>query len=339
MTEFMNYDALGRPCSSSEQVGAGATFSFGYGYNLAGGLLTETYPSGRVVSTTYDAANRPSGLSANSGAATYVRSLAYYGNDSLKQLDLGPASAPVAAVATVIDSMRQLPVSMTVTSGTATPLILNYSYCDGTIPTGQAITCSTNNGNLYYQEIKTPKPLDMTQHYGYDKLNRLLSMAETGGTGTEPAQTFDYDQWGNRVVLSGVQYSGLTPTALGQYNSKNQWKGTGSGSLLADYDLAGNQTVLPLKTFAYDAENRLIASTQPNSIPAIGYAYDGDGRRVQKTVGSAVTTYLYDAMGQLAAEVGPAVTGTPATEYLISDTLGSTRLVLDAATLLARMGW
>jgi RHS repeat-associated protein len=44
-------------------------------------------------------------------------------------------------------------------------------------------------------------------------------------------------------------------------------------------------------------------------------------------VGSAVTTYVYDSGGQLTAEYGPAVAS--GTEYLLSDTLGSTRLVLD----------
>ena len=99
----------------------------------------------------------------------------------------------------------------------------------------------------------------------------------------------------------------------------------GSG---ATYDANGNQTALPLRGFTYDGENRLTASTQPNT-GAISYVYDGSGRRVQKTVGSAVTTYVYDGMGQLAAEYG-GTGGATGTVYLISDPLGSTRLVLDS---------
>jgi hypothetical protein len=30
------------------------------------------------------------------------------------------------------------------------------------------------------------------------------------------------------------------------------------------YDVAGNQKLLPSRTFIYDKENRLVASTQPN---------------------------------------------------------------------------
>jgi YD repeat-containing protein len=57
--------------------------------------------------------------------------------------------------------------------------------------------------------------------------------------------------------------------------NRNHWTGAG-------YDGGGNVSSVPNQTFTYDAENRLISTTQPNS-PAIGYAYDGDGKRVQKT--------------------------------------------------------
>ncbi len=70
-----------------------------------------------------------------------------------------------------------------------------------------------------------------------------------------------------------------------------------------------------------------MASAQPNT-PAISYSYDGDGRRVMENVGGAITTYVYDAQGQLAAEYGaPTDSGT---SYLTADHLGSTRLVTDA---------
>jgi hypothetical protein len=61
---------------------------------------------------------------------------------------------------------------------------------------------------------------------------------------------------------------------------------------------------------------------------AITYGYDGDGRRVQKTVGSTVTTYIYDAQGDLAEELGgPANPYAGHTTYLTSDHLGSIRAV------------
>ena len=58
----------------------------------------------------------------------------------------------------------------------------------------------------------------------------------------------------------------------------------------------------------------------------------GEGRRVQKTMGSVTTNYVYDAQGELAAEYAaqpnPSDCGT-LTCFLTVDHLGSTRLVTD----------
>lgn len=43
---------------ASNEVTAGQTYTFAYSYNLTGALTSETYPSGRVISAGYDAANR-----------------------------------------------------------------------------------------------------------------------------------------------------------------------------------------------------------------------------------------------------------------------------------------
>ena len=176
--------------------------------------------------------------------------------------------------------------------GAATPLTLNYWYCPG-----KANSCggaNGNNGNPLYAQILTSAGLNLSQTFGYDKVNRLTSAAETGGS-SEWSQTYLYDAWGNRAVTAGyIPYPYATPNALTQY-ANNRWNGTGAG-----YDLGGNQTALTARTFTYDGENRLLTSTQPG-MGAIAYAYDGGGRRVQKTVAGATTVYAYDGAGQLAA--------------------------------------
>ncbi len=166
-------------------------------------------------------------------------------------------------------------------------------------------------GSVYY-----------SQSFGYDTLNRLTSAQE----GSAWTQTYSYDQWGNRAVPPGSNYipnTYATPTSLNQY-SNNRWNGTGAG-----YDNAGNQTALPSRTFTYDAENRLVSTTQPGTTPPLSYVYDGEGRRVLKTVGSSSTAYVYDGGGELAAEYSNATSSVSGTQYLIEDTLGSTRLVLN----------
>jgi len=94
-------------------------------------------------------------------------------------------------------------------------------------------------------------------------------------------------------------------------------------------------------TYKFDAENRMVASCPSSDGPttctnqaAAGrtlYGYDGEGRRVTKQTANATpTTYIYDAMGDLAAEYGGTVTAN-GPEFLTADQLGSTRVVTNAA--------
>jgi len=128
-----------------------------------------------------------------------------------------------------------------------------------------------------------------------------------------------------------VNSSDVTQTPQSNQFTDNRWTPSG-----VNYDAAGNQTSIYLgaggtRSFTYDAENRQITATIPG-MSAISYVYDGDGRRVQKTVGSTVTTYIYDAQGDLAEELGgPANPLAGQTTYLTSDHLGSTRAVTSAS--------
>lgn len=56
-TNYTGFDSMGHVLSSN-QITIGTTYPFSYTYDLAGSLTSETYPSGRVVITGYDGANR-----------------------------------------------------------------------------------------------------------------------------------------------------------------------------------------------------------------------------------------------------------------------------------------
>jgi RHS repeat-associated protein len=79
----------------------------------------------------------------------------------------------------------------------------------------------------------------------------------------------------------------------------------------------------------YDGENRLLTFTSGGTTAA--YDYDGEGRRVRKTVtGAGTTVFVYDAAGLLAMEMAPAGSDPDTgTRYLTADHLGSTRAVTD----------
>jgi RHS repeat-associated protein len=52
-------------------VTAGQTYNFAYAYNLAGGLKSETLPSGRVITNIYDGANRTNQVTGTLGNGEY----------------------------------------------------------------------------------------------------------------------------------------------------------------------------------------------------------------------------------------------------------------------------
>lgn len=73
------YDPLGR-LTGSNQLTAGQSYNFSYRYNLAGALTSETYPSGRVLTNSYDGANRVTAVTGTfDGQNTnYVASVNYW---------------------------------------------------------------------------------------------------------------------------------------------------------------------------------------------------------------------------------------------------------------------
>ena len=54
---YASYDAIGRPTAFNQATNS-QTYTMGAPYNKAGMPETETYPSGRVVNSIYDAAGR-----------------------------------------------------------------------------------------------------------------------------------------------------------------------------------------------------------------------------------------------------------------------------------------
>jgi YD repeat-containing protein len=79
-----SYDALGRPLVQRQLFKLNGTWSPTYqtlrGYNLAGAVTSQTYPSGHAVSYAYDAAGRTTSFSGNLGdgtARTYSSNASY----------------------------------------------------------------------------------------------------------------------------------------------------------------------------------------------------------------------------------------------------------------------
>jgi RHS repeat-associated protein len=317
---YTGYDQLGRVIVSYQQID-GQNYGFSYGYNLAGAMTSQTYPSGRVVTTEYDAAGRIAGVK-NQATGSYWAGAA--ASDSANRIQYSPHGA-VSAMRlgnglwekTGFNSRLQpLQIKLGTSANPSSALQLDYGY--GT---------TTNNGNVLSQTITIQAPgqnsTSFVQSYSYDQVNRLSSASETSG-GQTWSQQFGYDRFGNMWVsaCTGITLSQLTPQGQGAFNAAN------NRLIASQYDEAGNQIADGLnRAFTYDAENR---QTSFNGATA-QYSYDGDGRRVKKVDSTGTTVFVYNAGGQLIAEYHsdpvPPPAGGGGTSYLTTDHLGSTRVV------------
>ena len=123
-----------------------------------------------------------------------------------------------------------------------------------------------------------PTAAAVTFNYQYDATNRRIRETAT-----------DKSWWNYPTTAGSTSY---TANALNQYTAV----GSAAPTYDADGDLAGDGTY----SYCYDAERRVTAilsagtCASPTTVVA-SYAYDAQGRRKSKTVGSTTTIYVTDA--------------------------------------------
>ena len=311
-TAFLEYDAGGR-VKASLQTTAGTSYGIQYTYDLAGNLRTQTYPSGRVVTTGFDRVGRVESVTSHPFQGTarpYADSTHYAPHGGLFAVRLGNGRWDL----TNYNDLLQ-PRFMGLNSV--------YSEQNGRdiVQIENRYGNVQNNGNVREQFITAPG-FSATQTFGYDSLNRLQAAVEAGGW----SQTYIYDRFGNRAVTGFVPSPNQSPSLLTHFSTAtNRITMAFNGNIL--YDAAGNLTSDSRGwTYAYDAENHQLTANTASGTTA--YLYDGQGRRVRRALGAASTTFVYDAFGKLIADYGgPGPTGT---SFLTADHLGTTRLVTDA---------
>jgi len=243
ITNYTSFDAMGR-VTASNQVTGGQTYAFNhYVYNLAGTLTSETYPSGRVVTTSYDGANRFAGVSgALNGVTTpYVSNVSYWPHGAI--LGLNRANS-LSLRAAVYNSRLQPVESYEFLDNNYTSQFLDLTCLDwGTQPVSSDCTshfsAAADNGTLRnkYEYAGGPGPWSAlpsyTHTYSYDNLNRLTQDSD-GANGNGASRTMTYDQWGN-MASTGAIFSELTPYSTALFNASNRLT-----SSSFNYDNAGN---------------------------------------------------------------------------------------------------
>jgi YD repeat-containing protein len=148
---------------------------------------------------------------------------------------------------------------------------------------------SADNGNLAsLVATGTASTQTFSRVYGYDALNRLLTMTAPGDACS--GLSWSYDAWGNRT--DQTQTGGTCFAFHAAADTNNRLVGY-------SYDAAGNMTSDGNHTYTYDAENRIIAVDNG----AATYKYDALGRRTSKMIGTSFADYGYDLAGNPITEV------------------------------------
>jgi len=321
---FDGYDAMGRVLGTTQTVD-GQPYQIQFLYDLAGHLVQERYPTGRVVNTGYDVAGRVSSVDSPSGRTPYADQVQYAPHGVITQMLLG--NGLWATTGFDHNRLQITEIDVGTSKGAFDVLSLQYDYHD---PFGN------NNGNVWRQMISAPG-LAVTQLALYDPLNRLLQIQEVNGaTVAFPFQTtavweqdFTHDYWGNRTALTST--SGLPSSVAPAVDTNNRIDVTKDNRYV--YDAGGYLKQEPVgsggtsgtNVYTYDAEGHLIRAQEGAATQA--FKYDGLGNRVKKVAENMTAVYVHDVHGQLIAEYSTTAPQNNGTRYLTQDILGSERLV------------
>ncbi len=301
------YDALNRLIS--QQSDAPATPRYTYEYDSCGvGYLCIVRESGYLhLMYTYDGLGRPSSLlDANSFTASYL----YTSAGRLKRITY-PGGRTVDYQYNSVGRVKQV---STTANGTTTVLASAIRYN----PFGPVNSLAYGNGlqrsvlldSAYRNYLRTDGPfLEYTTAYdgadnptgralaggnqalGYDPLNRLTSATDTQ-SGAYGSLSYLYDGNGNRrsETRNGVT-TGYTYTPAGS-NGLNA-----VGGEIRVRDAAGNTIFTSLLgSLGYDGYGRLTGAGGGS------YRYNALHQRIQKTVGSSSTLFVYGPRGELLYE-------------------------------------
>ncbi|MEF9388543.1 RHS repeat domain-containing protein [Ralstonia solanacearum species complex bacterium KE056] len=279
-------------------------YAYGTSGSSTGHVTSLTYPSGGVVTYSYDVGGRIAGLTLTTakGSVALLSNIQYqpfgkptgwtWGNGTAytRSFDLSGRLTQFPLGATTGTGATPNGLSRTVNYDAASR-ITAYTHTDTSGSTGSSTATAAN------------------QTFGYDDQDRLTSYLPANSS-----QSYSYDANGNRTgqTIGGASYTQTIDPA-----SNRQTASTGPAATTNRYDAAGNQTGDGSTTYSYSDRGRL-ASVTKNGITT-SYLYNGLEQRVVKSgtnVPTGATRYVYDEAGHLIGEYDQSGNAIQETVYL-----------------------
>lgn len=240
----------------------------------------------------------------------------------------------------------------------------SYSVDYGRNSFGEITSKTVTHGSTLYESI-----------YSYDKLGRISQMTETLGGATHikkyvydgvgrlitvkqdgsSVESYNYDEVGNRIMIRNTLTGQNLNAADFTYDADN--KLLSAGTTAYSYDADGRLTQEnrngTITKFQYNTDGTLAKVTLPDN-RVISYFHDSQGRRIARDMDGVRThAWIYgkglmplaefDGAGSLQKSFIYAESATPSayiaggqTFHIISDQLGSPRLIVDSIGAVVR---
>ena len=298
-----------------------------YTYDPLDRLTQIQFHDGSTTTFTYDLGNRVTQVvDSTSGSITLT-------HDNLNRLT--SQSTSQGSVSYTYDNANRR-ASMTIGGQP----IINYSYDNADrltqITQGAATVVIAYDAAGRRTSVTLPNNTKM--EYTYNAASQVTEIVYKQGVNVIGNLTYEYDVSGRRTKVGGSFARINLPAALvsATYNDANQ-QATFGGQALT-YDNNGNLTNDGVNSYTWNTRDQLISTSGPGLNAT--FQYDALGRRINKTINGASTSFLYDGLNPVQELSG----GTPtanlltglsldeyfrrtdasSTRYFFTDGLGST---------------
>ena len=325
--QVYDFDKIGQVVKHQQKID-NQSYLLEYGYNLAGQLISEKYPSGRIVNVSYDANGRLSSVA--DAQRTYLSGVAFNSQTLPSQMNFGNGTNQTFGFNDRLQMTNQ-------TLSRSSETLQKYDYGYGQIDSNGNLDTSKNNGQLARVESHIGTAKQWTQKFKYDSIGRLSETEEKRGdtNALTYKQKFDFDKFGNlyRKNASNPTSGQENPLSFAPIEDGDINKATNRLATNTTYDEAGNVTQdnkFRNINFSYDANGRMFKTSNIDNTNQANSVYDASGNRVATKIADVWTFLIYDAFGKMVAEYGGLQSSDEGgVKYVLQDWQGSVRGVLN----------
>ncbi|WOB50889.1 hypothetical protein NYR97_05735 [Xanthomonas hydrangeae] len=307
-----------------------------YVYDTLGRSTTTTFPSmGGTLTASYDAGNRMVAL-ADSLSGTLGWSY-----DNFDQV--AAANSPQGTITYGYDAAGR---RTRMQAATQAEVVYGYDNADrltGITHGAEKVSFAYDTANRLTTQTL---PNQVQTVYTYNNADQVTGMA--WGKAGQPALGslgYGYNTVGQLVAQTGTHAPQSLPAASSSNSFDDNNRQTAANNVALSYDESGNLLSDGSRTYVWDDRDRL-SQIQQGGATIASFSYDALGRRTAKTEGGTSMQYLYDGLDTVqetqGSTVNPILTGlgldqryarndTGGRTYFLTDQLGSTRLLTNAA--------